>query len=144
MEVDGVRRAVAGISRVFDDTAAARAGIRPGEAVAEVDGETVASAESLVAQIREREPGTRVALTVVSRSGSARDVAVRFGTQPAAQHNDLRIKRRHERVHCPPQRAGPGPKDLSLGRLPRLGQQVRRAHPRRKSGFRHQPTERRP
>jgi putative serine protease PepD len=83
VEVDGVRRAVAGISRVLDDTAAARAGIRPGEAVAEVDSETVASAESLVAQIREREPGTRVALTVVSRGGSARDVAVRFGTQPA-------------------------------------------------------------
>ena len=83
LEVSGVRRAVAGISRVFDDTAAAQAGIRPGEAVSEVDGETVASAESLVAQIREREPGTRVVLTVVDRSGGTRDVSVRFGTQPA-------------------------------------------------------------
>jgi S1-C subfamily serine protease len=50
--------------------------------VAAVDDETVASAESLVAQIREREPGTRVVLTVVDRSGVARDVPVEFGTRP--------------------------------------------------------------
>jgi len=83
VEIEGVRRAVAGITRVYDRTPAARAGIRTGEAVSDVDGETVASAESLVAQIREREPGTRVVLTVVDRSGDTRDVAVEFGTQPA-------------------------------------------------------------
>jgi putative serine protease PepD len=83
VEVSGVRRAAAGITRVFDGTAAAQAGIRPGEAVAGVDGETVAGAESLVAQIREREPGTRVVLTVVDRGGTTRDVPVEFGTQPA-------------------------------------------------------------
>jgi putative serine protease PepD len=80
--MDGVRRAVAGITNVIGGTQAARAGLRSGEAVAEVDGETVASAESLVAQIREREPGSEVELTVVDRSGETREVSVRFGTQP--------------------------------------------------------------
>jgi putative serine protease PepD len=83
VEIDGVRRAVAGIRNVISGTPAAKAGLRSGEAVAEVDGETVASAESLVAQIREREPGSRVVLTVVDRSGDTRQVPVRFGTQPA-------------------------------------------------------------
>jgi putative serine protease PepD len=83
VEIDGVRRAVAGIRNVISGTPAAKAGLRSGEAVAEVDGETVASAESLVAQIREREPGSRVVLTVVDRSGDTRQVPVRFGIQPA-------------------------------------------------------------
>ena len=82
VEIQGVRRTVAGLSEVIEDTAAARGGLRAGEAVAAVDGETVASAESLVAQIRERKPGTRVVLTVVDRSGTARDVPVEFGTRP--------------------------------------------------------------
>jgi putative serine protease PepD len=82
VEIDGVRREVAGISSVVRGTQAARAGLRSGDAVAEVDGETVASAESLVAQIREREPGSEVVLTVVDRSGDTRKVPVRFGTQP--------------------------------------------------------------
>jgi len=82
VEIDGVRRGVAGLSDVIDDTPAARAGLRDGEAVTAVDGETVASAESLVAQIRERKPGTKVVLSVADRSGDARDVAVEFGTRP--------------------------------------------------------------
>jgi putative serine protease PepD len=81
-EINGVRREVAGISEVIRDTPAARGGLRAGEAVAAVDGETVASAESLVAQIREREPGTKVVLTVVDRGGDTRDVSVEFGTRP--------------------------------------------------------------
>jgi putative serine protease PepD len=82
VRINGVRREVAGISRVVPGSQAARAGLRPGEAVVEVDGETVAGAASLVAQIREREPGTRVVLTVVNRSGATRQVPVEFGTQP--------------------------------------------------------------
>jgi putative serine protease PepD len=69
---------------VMSGTAAAKAGLRAGDAVAEVDGETVASAESLVAQIREREPGTTVVLTVVDRSGDTRKVPVEFGTLPSS------------------------------------------------------------
>ena len=80
VSVDGVRRQAAGISVVIEDTPAADGGLRAGEAVTAVDGETVASAASLVAQIRERQPGTEVTLTVVDRNGDARDVTVRFGT----------------------------------------------------------------
>jgi putative serine protease PepD len=83
VQIDGVRRQVAGIRQVIPDTPAARGGLRSGEAVAAVDGETVASAESLVAQIRERKPGTKVVLTVIDRSGSSRDVPVEFGTRPS-------------------------------------------------------------
>jgi putative serine protease PepD len=82
VRIDGVRREVAGISRVVSGSQAARAGLRAGEAVVEVDGETVAGAASLVAQIREREPGTKVVLTVADRSGTTRQVPVEFGTQP--------------------------------------------------------------
>lgn len=80
--INGVRRQVAGIRQVIPGTPAARGGLRSGEGVAAVDGETVASAESLVAQIRERRPGTKVVLTVVNRSGDTRDIPVEFGTRP--------------------------------------------------------------
>ena len=79
--VDGVRRQAAGITEVIAGSAAAQVGLEPGEAVIEVDGETVAGEQSLVAQIREREPGTQVVLTVV-RDGQSRDVTVEFGTRP--------------------------------------------------------------
>jgi putative serine protease PepD len=82
VKIGGVRRAVAGLSNVIEGTQAARAGLRPGESVAQVDGETVASADSLIAQIREREPGSEVVLGVVNRTGGTREVTVRFGTQP--------------------------------------------------------------
>lgn len=81
-EIHGVPTQVAGLRQVIPNTPAARGGLRAGEAVAAVDGETVASAESLVAQIRERRPGTKVVLTVVDRSGATRDVPVEFGTRP--------------------------------------------------------------
>jgi putative serine protease PepD len=84
VRTEGARRQVAGLSRVLRGTAAAKAGLQAGDAVSEVDGETVASAESLVAQIREREPGTTVVLTVVDRSGKARRVPVKFGTLPTS------------------------------------------------------------
>lgn len=79
--VDGVRRQAAGITKVIEGSAAAQVGLEAGEAVIEVDGETVAGEQSLVAQIREREPGTQVVLTVV-RDGQSRDVTVEFGTRP--------------------------------------------------------------
>jgi putative serine protease PepD len=84
IEMDGVRREAAGITSVVPDTPAAEGGLRPGEAIVEVEGEVVASAQSLIAQIREREPGTRVELTVVDSGGSPRAVTVEFGTRPEA------------------------------------------------------------
>jgi putative serine protease PepD len=61
VDIKGVQREAAGITAIAEGTPAAQAGLRPGEAVAAVDGEVVASAESLVAQVRERPPGTKCA-----------------------------------------------------------------------------------
>lgn len=82
VEMDDVAREVAGITDVVDGTPAAEQDLQPGDAVAAVNGETVASAESLVAQIRERKPGTEVVLTVVDEAGTPREVTVEFGTRP--------------------------------------------------------------
>ena len=84
IEMDGVRREAAGITDVVAGTPAAEGGLLPGEAIVEVEGEVIASAQSLIAQIREREPGSRVELTVVDSGGSPRAVTVEFGTRPEA------------------------------------------------------------
>ena len=81
VSVDGVARQGAGITDVAEGTAAAEGGLQAGEAITQVDGETVRGADSLIAQIREREPGTRVTLTVVSEGGDTREVSVEFGTR---------------------------------------------------------------
>ena len=47
-----------------------------------VDGEPVNGADSLVAQIRERAPGTTVSLTVV-RDGKAQNISVVLGSRPS-------------------------------------------------------------
>jgi putative serine protease PepD len=82
VEVDGVRREAAGLQTVADGSAAAGAGLRAGEAVTQVDDEPVSGELSLIARIRERQPGTRVTLTVVGRGGTTREVPVEFGTRP--------------------------------------------------------------
>lgn len=84
LAVDGVRREAAAIAEVVDGTPAEDAGLRAGEYVLAVDGEAVVGAEALVAQVREREPGTEVTLTVADDAGSVRDVVVVFGVQPSS------------------------------------------------------------
>ena len=82
VEVDGVRHHAAGIADVVDGTPAAEAGLRRGEYVLAVDGERVVGAEALVAQVREREPGTEVTVSVADDTGSVREVTVVFGVRP--------------------------------------------------------------
>ncbi|MCW2814776.1 MAG: hypothetical protein JWN84_2231 [Nocardioides sp.] len=82
VEVDGVRRQAAGIVEVAPGTPAGRAGLRAGDAITEVDGEAVPDALSLVAQVREREPGTEVLLGVVEEGGGTEEVTVVFGVRP--------------------------------------------------------------
>ena len=81
VEIDGVAREVAGIVDVVRDSPAAEAGLEPGDVVAAVDGEAVTGAESLVAQVRERRPGTKVTLTIVDEAGTTREVPVEFATR---------------------------------------------------------------
>lgn len=61
-------RAAATIASVTSGSPAATAGLKTGDAVIAVDGESVNSSESLVAQIRQRPVGSTVELTIV-RSG---------------------------------------------------------------------------
>jgi putative serine protease PepD len=82
VDVGDGQRGAAAITGVVPGTPAADAGLREGEAIIEVDDESVASTPALVAQIRERPPGTAVALTVVGRDGEEREVDVEFGTRP--------------------------------------------------------------
>jgi putative serine protease PepD len=78
---DGATRDAAVLSKIVSGGPAEKAGLKTGDAVIAVDGDSVNSAISLVGQLRERQSGTTVTLTVV-RSGKALDVKVTLGTKP--------------------------------------------------------------
>lgn len=82
VSVDGALRLAAVITQISDGAPADEAGLQDGDAVIAIDGETVNGAESLIAQVRERRPDTKVTLTVV-RDGETQDVSVTLGTRPA-------------------------------------------------------------
>ncbi len=75
-------RAAAEITKVSPGTPAAKAGLRAGDAVIAVDGDSVDSSLSLVAQIRERQVGDSANLTIV-RGGAKRELAVTLASRPA-------------------------------------------------------------
>lgn len=77
---DGATRNGAQLAQIVPGTPAAEAGLQQGEIVVKVDGETVTSAESLTAQIRERAPGDKVTLSVI-RGGAVQDVSVTLATK---------------------------------------------------------------
>ena len=62
------------------DAAPHKGGLKANDAIIAINGENVNGAESLTAQIREREPGTEVTLTLV-RDGKKIDVPVTLGTR---------------------------------------------------------------
>ncbi len=75
---DGQARQSADVATVVAGSPAAGAGLAAGDQVTAVDGEAVAGAESLTAQVREHAPGDEVELTVV-RDGAVIQVAVVLG-----------------------------------------------------------------
>ena len=75
------KRSGAQIGQVVSGTPAASAGLKTGDTVIAVNGTPVSSAESLVAQVRERTVGEKVTLTVV-RGGKQMDVSVTLATRP--------------------------------------------------------------
>jgi putative serine protease PepD len=83
VKIDGTTKQVARIVSVAPGTPAAEAGLKQGDSVTKVGDEVVADALALVAQVRERKPGTEVELTVVNANGQARTVSVKFGTRPS-------------------------------------------------------------
>jgi putative serine protease PepD len=78
VQLGSARRSASEI-RVLADTPAAKAGLKTGDAVISIDGDSVDSWLSLVAQVHERAPGDKATVTVV-RDGERKDVSVTFGT----------------------------------------------------------------
>lgn len=82
VKVDGAQRRAAVLQSVASGTPADKAGLRSGDAVIAVNGVQISGANSLVAQIRQFRPDTKVTLTVV-RNGSTQQVQVTLGTKPS-------------------------------------------------------------
>ncbi len=80
----GAQRAAAVIQDVTPRSPAAKAGLRPGDAVVAVDDEPVDSWESLVAQVRERDVASTITLTIV-RDGQRSDVKATLAERPTGQ-----------------------------------------------------------
>jgi putative serine protease PepD len=72
----------AGIAEVRADTPAADAGLKGGDVVTKIDGESVDSADELRSLIDSKQPGDKVSLTI-TRDGSTRTVNVTLGTRPS-------------------------------------------------------------
>ncbi|WP_137179797.1 trypsin-like peptidase domain-containing protein [Roseomonas sp. AR75] len=72
------------VSNVEKDSPAAKAGLRAGDVVTEVDGRAVTSPRDLARAIADQRPGSKSALKVW-RDGEMRTVSVEIGTQPGAQ-----------------------------------------------------------
>ena len=70
------------VSRIFEDSPAARAGLRASDVIVEFDGRPVAGPGDLIKKIREHGPGNWVPLTV-DRTGHEFDLRIRLGSRPA-------------------------------------------------------------
>lgn len=81
VEVNGMPRWAAGILRVESGSPANEAGLLVQDAIISIDGEPIDSALSLIAQIRERPPGTAVDLTI-ARDGDERELTVDLEARP--------------------------------------------------------------
>lgn len=79
------KRAGAQVASVSDGTPAAKAGIKTGDVITEVDGQPVGSATALVAQIREMKAGDQTKLTVI-RNGAKQTIDVTLAVKPATSN----------------------------------------------------------
>jgi S1-C subfamily serine protease len=70
------------VADVRSGSPAAEAGLRAGDVVTAVDGETVESADDLQRLIESKKPGDELELTV-ERDGANRAVTVTLGSRPA-------------------------------------------------------------
>jgi putative serine protease PepD len=75
--------AAAHIEKVQDGSPARGAGVQAGDAVIEIDGTRVRSADDLRTAIESREPGTKVTLKIL-RGGEEKTLHVTLGQRPAA------------------------------------------------------------
>ena len=78
------KRAAAVITDVTDGTPAATAGLKVGDAIIAIDGDSVDGSLSLVAQVRERTAGDKVTIKIVS-DGQTKDISVTLADKPSNQ-----------------------------------------------------------
>jgi len=79
----GMKNAAGAFVRVVvSDSPAARAGIKPGDVIIELDGVRVENPEKVIRAIRTRKAGETMEVTVF-REGRTRDLQVKLGTKPA-------------------------------------------------------------
>ena len=77
------KRAGAEVTSVGDGTPAANAGLKDGDVIIAVNGQRVESADSLVAQIREKTAGDKVTLTVL-RDGKSLEIKATLAAKPTS------------------------------------------------------------
>ena len=75
------KRAAAVLTNVVSGTPADKAGLRAGDAIIAVDGNSIDGSLSLVAQIRERSVGDKVTLKIL-RDGQSKDITVTLINKP--------------------------------------------------------------
>jgi len=76
------KRASAVLTNVVTGTPADKGGLRAGDAIIAVDGNSIDGSLSLVAQVRERSVGDKVTLKIV-RDGKSQDISVTLVAKPA-------------------------------------------------------------
>jgi putative serine protease PepD len=80
--IDGpAKRPAAVLTSVAPGTPGAKVGLKVGDAIIAIDGEPIDGQLSLIAQVRERTPGDKVTLKVIS-GGQTRDVSVTLAARP--------------------------------------------------------------
>jgi putative serine protease PepD len=74
------------VAEVVQGSPAAEAGLEEGDVITELDGETIAGTEDLIAAIAAAQPGDTVKLEI-ERDSKSTEISVKLGTQPAESGN---------------------------------------------------------
>jgi serine protease Do len=109
------------IGEIHPDTPAAKAGLKAGDRVIEVDGEPIETFEQLRARIGERAPKDRLALTVL-RAGKREVIDVELAERPDPDALERMVRADLEPPIQPP--SGSNPDDLYGGQPARLGVEI--------------------
>jgi putative serine protease PepD len=81
--LDGAQREAAIVASVNAGTAAAKAGLKVGDAIIAINDQRVDSGDSVIGTVRALTPGTKVTLTIV-RGGAQQKIDVTLGTAPSS------------------------------------------------------------
>ncbi|HYO81877.1 MAG TPA: PDZ domain-containing protein [Bryobacteraceae bacterium] len=109
------------ITRMEDDSPAAKAGLKPGDVVLEYNGQRIEGVEQFMRLVRETPPGRDVRL-LVSRGGANQTIVARTGSRKtwlASKYGDAAVE--IPRIHLPDVRMPDVPRALMTWRSTVLG-----------------------